>query len=89
MDSTFAVVGDGCVVMAADMSNARSILVYKHDEDKIMELDSSKLIVGAGQYCDSVNFTEYIQKNAKLYELNNDRRLDTAALAAWIRNEVP
>lgn len=35
MDSVFALVGDGFVLMAADASAARSILVFKHDEDKV------------------------------------------------------
>jgi len=53
-----------------------------------MELDSHKLLVGAGVFADSVNFSEYIQKNLKLYELNNDMRLGTHAAANFIRNEV-
>ena len=74
--------------MASDAAAARSILVFKHDQDKIVELDSHKLIVGAGSFADSVNFTEYIQKNLKLYELNNDMHMGTSASANFIRNEV-
>jgi len=62
--------------------------VFKHDQDKIMELDSHKLMVGAGVFADSVNFTEYVQKNLKLYELNNDMALGTHAAANFVRNEV-
>ena len=53
-----------------------------------MELDSHKLMVGAGVFADSVNFTEYVQKNLKLYELNNDMALGTHAAANFVRNEV-
>jgi len=53
-----------------------------------MELDSHKLLVGAGVAADSTNFTEYIQKNLKLYELNNDLKLGTKATANYIRGEV-
>jgi len=53
-----------------------------------MELDSHKLVVGNGEACDSVNFTEYIQKNMKLYELNNDVALNTEATANFIRREL-
>lgn len=35
MDSVFGLVGDGFVLLAADASAARSILVFKHDEDKV------------------------------------------------------
>jgi hypothetical protein len=35
MDSLFGLVGDGFVLMAADTNAARSILVFKRDEDKV------------------------------------------------------
>ena len=75
-------------IVASDASAGRSILVFKHDQDKIVELDSHKLLVGAGTYADSVNFTEYVQKNLKLYELNNDLKMGTSAAANFIRNEL-
>lgn len=53
-----------------------------------MDLDSHKLLVGAGVFADSVNFTEYVQKNLKLYELNNDMKMGTSAAANFIRNEL-
>jgi len=76
------------VILAADASAARSILVFKHDEDKIMVLDSHKLLVGAGTPADNVNFTEYVQKNVKLYELDNDLKLTTVATANFIRKQL-
>jgi 20S proteasome subunit beta 4 len=88
MDSVFGLIGDGFAILAADASAARSILVFKQDEDKIIELESHKLLVGAGTPADTVNFTEYIQKNMKLYELNNDLKLGTFAAANFIRGEV-
>lgn len=88
MDSTFALVGDGFVIVSADASAARSILVFKHDEDKIMALDSHKLLVGAGVPADTSAFNEYISKNLKLYELNNDVKLGTQATANYMRNEL-
>ena len=53
-----------------------------------MELDSHKLLVGNGQICDTANFSEYIQKNMKLYELNNDVALTTHSTANFIRREL-
>ena len=35
MDTAFGLVGDGFVLLAADCEAARSILSYKHDEDKV------------------------------------------------------
>ncbi len=88
MDSVFALKGDGFAIIAADASAARSILVFKHDEDKIVVLDSHKLLVGAGVPADCATFNEYISKNLKLYELNNDVKLNTPAAANYIRGEV-
>jgi 20S proteasome alpha/beta subunit len=88
MDSTFGLVGNGYVLLAADATAARSILVFKHDEDKIRELDSNKMMATSGVSADNLNFGEYIQKNMKLYELNNDVKLSTKAAANYIRGEL-
>jgi 20S proteasome alpha/beta subunit len=53
-----------------------------------MELDSHKLLAGAGTPADATTFNEYIQKNLKLYELNNDIKLNTRSAAHFIRKEV-
>jgi 20S proteasome subunit beta 4 len=53
-----------------------------------MELDSHKLLAGSGVAADNVNFAEYVQKNLKLYELNNDVKLDTHGAANFTRGEV-
>lgn len=37
---------------------------------------------------DGINFSEYIQKNIKLYELDNDIKLSTHAAANFVRREV-
>jgi hypothetical protein len=35
MDSIFGLQGKGFAILASDMSAVRSILVYKHDEEKV------------------------------------------------------
>lgn len=88
MDTLFGFVGDGYVIIGADASAARSIVVFKHDHDKIMKLDNNKLLGAVGTMADNDRFSEYIQKNLKLYELNNNISLNTAAAANFMRNEV-
>ena len=44
--------------------------------------------MGAGVAADSKNFTELIQKNMKLYSLNNDVNLSTHAAGNFIRNQM-
>jgi 20S proteasome alpha/beta subunit len=75
-------------LICADASAGRSILVFKQDVDKIMVLDSHKLLSGSGTPADCANFNEFIQKNLKLYELNNDVKLNTSAAANFLRGEL-
>ena len=88
MDSVFGLVGKDFAILASDMAIARSMLVYKHDVDKIVQLSDNMIMVGGGTQADNVNFAEYIQKNFKLYELSNDLKLNTKASANFVRNEV-
>lgn len=53
-----------------------------------MKLDSHKLLAAAGTPADNVNFSEMIEKNVKLYELNNDLRLTTHGAANFIRSQL-
>eukprot|EP00613_Pedinella_sp_CCMP2098_P006000 CAMPEP_0171612020 /NCGR_PEP_ID=MMETSP0990-20121206/10962_1 /TAXON_ID=483369 /ORGANISM="non described non described, Strain CCMP2098" /LENGTH=186 /DNA_ID=CAMNT_0012175673 /DNA_START=157 /DNA_END=717 /DNA_ORIENTATION=+ len=83
-----AMKGDGFVMMAADCSSARSILVFSTNEDKIKPLDEFKLLAQSGPQCDTANFAEYIEKNMALYELNNDLALTTHATANFMRRQL-
>lgn len=49
MESVFGLVGNGFVIVAADTSAVHSILVHKSNEDKIMVLDSHKLVAASGE----------------------------------------
>lgn len=76
-------------MLAADQSNARSILVYQKNLDKITKLSSHSAMGVSGPNSDLVNFTEYISKNFALYELANDgTKLSTKAQANFCRNEL-
>ncbi len=88
MDSLIGIVGDGYALLAADTQQARSIMMLKSDEDKIMVLDDHKLLAGAGENGDRVQFTEYIQKNIALYELRTGIPLSTHAAAHYTRGEL-
>ncbi|MBA0801314.1 hypothetical protein Gohar_011687 [Gossypium harknessii] len=88
MECVFGFVGNGFAVVAADTSAVHSILVHKSNEDKIMVLDSHKLIAASGESGDRVQFTEYIQKNVALYQFRNGIPLTTAAAANFTRGEL-
>lgn len=77
------------MVLATDQVNARSILMYQQNLDKIAELSSHSAMGVSGPNCDLVNFSEYISKNLALYELSNDgMRLSTHAQANFCRGEL-
>ncbi|KAK1300912.1 Proteasome subunit beta type-2-A [Acorus calamus] len=88
MECVFGLVGDGFALVVADTSAVNSILVHKSNEDKIMILDSHKLLGASGESGDRVQFTEYIQKNVHLYKFRNGISLSTAAAANFTRGEL-
>ena len=56
MECVFGLVGNGFAVIAADTSAVNSILVHKSNEDKVMILDSHKLIGASGEAGDRFSF---------------------------------
>ncbi|OMO54426.1 Proteasome, subunit alpha/beta [Corchorus capsularis] len=88
MESVFGLVGDGFAILVADSSAVHSILVHKSNEDKVMILDSHKLLAASGEGGDRAQFTEYIQKNVALYQFRNGIPLTTAAAANFTRGEL-
>jgi len=88
-DSVLGIEFDGGVIIAADQVNARSILTYQSNLDKVVQLSSHSAMGVAGPNSDLVNFSEYISKNFALYQLsNNGLQLSTAAQANFCRNEL-
>lgn len=76
------------VLLAADASVARSIVVFKQDEDKIVFVDKTKAVALAGPQADTEVFSQYIAKNLALYRLNNHLTLDTHGTANYVRQEL-
>eukprot|EP01129_Flabellula_baltica_P017102 TRINITY_DN9377_c0_g1_i2.p1 TRINITY_DN9377_c0_g1~~TRINITY_DN9377_c0_g1_i2.p1 ORF type:complete len:198 (-),score=47.52 TRINITY_DN9377_c0_g1_i2:62-655(-) len=88
MDSIIGVVGKDFVLMASDLTQARSIMVQKSDEDKIVQIDDSKMFAVAGEYGDRDNFVSYITRNLKLFNLRTDLALSTKAVASFTQDEM-
>lgn len=66
MECVFGLVGNGFAVVAADTSAVHSILVHKSDEDKIMILDSHKLLGASGEGGDRSSLCSYSPANPKI-----------------------
>jgi 20S proteasome subunit beta 4 len=88
MECVFGMVGDGFALVVADTSQVQSIVVQKTNEDKIMVLDSHKLLGCTGESGDRVQFSEFIQKNILLYQYRNGIPLSTSAAANFTRGEL-
>ena len=88
MFSVLGLVGADFVLICADQSVSRSIVVYQDTEDKLLRVDDNKLIGASGPAADRSHFLEYIEKNVALYALRAGHRLSTHATAAFTRNEL-
>lgn len=88
MDCLFGLVGDGFALLVADSSAINNIVVQKTDLDKIMVLDSHKLLGSTGSSGDRVQFSEYIQKNIHLYQYRNGTPISMAGAANFTRLEL-
>lgn len=72
----------------APIPHTQHMLPHKSNEDKIMILDSHKLMGASGEAGDRAQFTEYVQKNVALYQFRNGIPLTTAAAANFTRGEL-
>ena len=75
-------------MMAADCSAARSILVFKMDEDKMLPIDDTKLLAMAGAPGDRSQLGEYLQRNIKLNKLKTGVTDSCFAVANFVRRQV-
>jgi len=88
MECSFALTGKGYVIVAADMTSARSIIKMKGDEDKIKQLSSHLLMAFSGEPGDTVQFAEYVERNIRLAHIRNTYPLPPPSAASWIRREL-
>eukprot|EP00920_Eleutheroschizon_duboscqi_P039647 GHVT01095202.1.p1 GENE.GHVT01095202.1~~GHVT01095202.1.p1 ORF type:complete len:193 (-),score=29.59 GHVT01095202.1:348-926(-) len=88
METLIGVKGRDFVVVAADRYAQFSICRMKKDDDKILEIDSNKLLACAGPVGDRTQFGEYIRKNTHLYRLRNGYHMNTKATAHFTRQQL-
>lgn len=89
MDTVFGIRYKGGVILATDQTNARSILLYQNNLDKIIPLSSHSALALSGPNSDLVRFSDYVQKNIAYYELtNHGMKMSTAAQANFCRSEL-
>jgi 20S proteasome subunit beta 4 len=88
MEVLLGIVGADFVLTASDTLTARSIVVMKRGEDKSRVLNKTSLLLYTGEPGDTVQFAEYIQKNAQLYSMRNGVDLSPFGMASFVRREL-
>lgn len=88
MDSVFGICGKDWVIVATDTAVNRSIFTLKDDEDKIMNLNTNKVLAASGEQTDRYQFCNYIQKNLDLQAFRTGVELSVDASAQFMRTEL-
>ncbi|KIK57361.1 hypothetical protein GYMLUDRAFT_75564 [Collybiopsis luxurians FD-317 M1] len=88
METSFALTGKDYVIVASDTTAARSIVKMKHDEDKIKIVSPHLLMAYSGEPGDTIQFSEYIERNLRLFHIRNNYSLTPSAAASWIRRSL-
>lgn len=89
MDFLMGLKGKDFVMLCSDTTAVQQIITIKHDEDKLLPIDSHKIMATAGEPGDRVQFSDFIIANVRLYALrNDDTKLSTHAVAHFTRGEL-
>ncbi|KAF5390966.1 hypothetical protein D9757_004011 [Collybiopsis confluens] len=88
METSFAITGKDYVIVASDTTAARSIVKMKEDEDKIKAVSPHLLMAYSGEPGDTIQFSEYIERNLRLFHIRNNYSLTPSAAASWIRRSL-
>ncbi|XP_053960996.1 probable proteasome subunit beta type-2 [Anastrepha obliqua] len=88
METILGIRGDDFAIVAADTTQARSIVVMKEDEIKIHKISDSLVFATMGESGDTVKFTEFISKNIALYKMRNNYELSPKEAAHFTRKNL-
>ncbi|KAK2723677.1 hypothetical protein QYM36_002125 [Artemia franciscana] len=76
------------VILATDATSVSSIIVQKHNEEKVYKLSDHLMMAVSGASGDTHQFAEFIAKNVQLYKMRNNYELSTAAAAHFTRQNL-
>ncbi|KAG8678747.1 Proteasome subunit beta type-4, partial [Ceratobasidium sp. 394] len=88
MECSIALTGADYVLVASDMSVARSIVRMKSNEDKTKILGPNLVMAYSGEPGDTIQFAEYVERNLRLYQMRYVHPLRPPSAAAWIRRSL-
>jgi 20S proteasome subunit beta 4 len=88
MEVLLGITGKDFTLIAASKASVRGPTVLKANDDKTRALNKHSLLAYSGEAGDTVQFAEYIQRNAQLYSMRNETDLSPSALAHFVRGEL-
>ncbi|KAH6987601.1 nucleophile aminohydrolase [Ilyonectria sp. MPI-CAGE-AT-0026] len=88
MEVLLGITGKDFTIIAASKAAMRGATVLKTSDDKTRALNKHTLMAFSGEAGDTVQFAEYIQRNAQLYSMRNESDLSPSALANFVRGEL-
>ncbi|CAI2189457.1 7706_t:CDS:2 [Funneliformis geosporum] len=88
MEFLLGITGKDFVLTVSDTAAIRSIVVFKNNDDKSLDLNKHVVMLYSGNPGDTTHFAEYIQRNVKLYEIKNGIELTPKATATFTRREL-
>ncbi|KAF8596039.1 proteasome component Pre1 [Ceratobasidium sp. AG-I] len=88
MECSIALTGADYVLIASDMSVARSIVRMKSNEDKMKILGPNLVMAYSGEPGDTIQFAEYVERNLRLYQMRYVHPLRPPSAASWIRRSL-
>lgn len=69
MECSFGITGKGYTIIASDSNAARSIVKMKSDLDKQKVLSDHLVMTFSGEPGDTLQFSEWIERNSRLYSI--------------------
>ncbi|KAF4120481.1 20S proteasome subunit beta 4, partial [Geosmithia morbida] len=87
-EALLGITGKDFTLIAASKAAMRGASILKASDDKTRALNKSTLLAFSGEAGDTVQFAEYIQRNAQLYSMRNEADLSPSALAHFVRGEL-
>ncbi|ATY59835.1 proteasome component C11 [Cordyceps militaris] len=88
MEVLLGITGKDFTLIAASKAAMRGATILKASDDKTRELNKNTLLAFSGEAGDTVQFAEYIQRNAQLYSMRNETDLSPSGLAHFVRGEL-
>lgn len=88
MEVLMSITGKDFVMTASDSTIVRSIVVMKTGTDKTIQLTPTCIMVYSGEQGDTTQFSEYIQKNVRLYSIKHSQHLSTKSVASFVRKQL-